>query len=157
MPLIEWKKEFETGIAGIDLEHQELVTMINSFESAIVNKASKNKLLDGLNDLYAAIYSHFTYEESVMERNGYDQYLEHREDHVKLLDEISDITEELEQTAVLNEQRLKEQLNGWFAVHFKTHDARLHKLEQLLNDNDADDKTINTFFKKAKVKLSRKT
>ena len=153
MALIEWQKEFETGIPGIDLEHQELITMINSYETAIENNSSKHKLIAGLNDLYAAIYSHFTYEESVMEKNGYDQYKTHAKDHVKLLDENSDITEELEQTSKLDQQRLKDQLNGWFAVHFKTHDARLHKLEQLLESGTADDKTSNTFFKK--LKLSR--
>lgn len=155
MALVEWQKEFETGVPGIDLEHQELITLINSFESGIKEKSNKNTLLDGLNDIYAAIYSHFTYEESVMERNGYDQYEVHRADHIKLLDEIGDISDEVERTAKFDEQRLKEQLNGWFAVHFRTHDARLHKLELLIESGKADDKAIRTFFKKAKGRFLR--
>jgi hemerythrin len=77
-----------------------------------------------------------------MEKNAYDEYEQHKNDHAKLLDDLRDITMELEQTSQLDEQKLKTQLNDWFMVHFKTFDSRLHKLEQLIASN----KKIKTSF-----------
>ena len=39
---------------------------------------------------------------------------------------------ELEETSQLDEAQLKNKLNDWFMIHFKTFDSRLHKLEQLI-------------------------
>ena len=153
MSLVEWRKEFETGIPGIDYDHQELVALINSFYGALINKTDKDKLIDSLNDIYGAIYAHFMLEENMMEKYGYDQYQEHHIDHVNLLDDIRDITDELETSEKFDEQQLKNKLNDWFSIHFKTHDARLHNLEELIASGKADNHSIRTFFKNAKDSL----
>jgi len=151
MALIEWNDKFLTGVSDIDVEHQELIILINSFYSALEDKADKKQLVKVLNDTYGEIYSHFVHEENLMEKYGYDQYQEHHEDHVNLLDDIRDITDEVESTDNFDEQKLKKKLNDWFCVHFGTHDARLHKLEKLINDSNADEGKISSFFSKFKI------
>jgi hemerythrin len=153
MALIKWRKEFETGIPGIDYEHQELVALINSFYAALINNTDKSKLIDSLNDIYGAIYAHFMLEENMMEKYGYDQYEQHRDDHVNLLDDIRDITDKLEASEDFSEDQLKTRLNDWFSIHFKTHDARLHQLEELIASGKADKGTVSSFFKNAKNTL----
>ena len=153
MSLIEWREEFETGISSIDYEHQELIALINSFYEVLINNADKGKLIGSLNDIYGAIYSHFMLEENMMEKYGYDQYQEHHTDHMNLLDDIRDITDELETSEKFDEQQLKNKLNDWFSIHFKTHDARLHNLEELIASGKADNHSIRTFFKNAKDSL----
>lgn len=153
MSLIKWRKEFETGISGIDYEHQELIALINSFYAGLINNPDKEKLIGTLNDIYGAIYSHFTLEENLMEKYGYDQYQEHHTDHVNLLDDIRDITDELESSENFDEQQLKTKLNDWFSIHFSTHDVRLHSLEKLIASGKGDNHFIKTFFKKGKDSL----
>jgi len=154
MALIEWRDEFETGISGVDHEHQELITLINSFYETLTNNADKDKLINSLNDIYGAVYSHFMLEENLMEKYGYDQYQEHHNDHVNLLDDIRDISDEIEKTQNFDEQQLKNKLNDWFSIHFKTHDARLHHLEELIASGKTDKSSISSFFKKVKDSLS---
>ena len=153
MSLIKWREEFETGISGVDHEHQELVALINSFYVALINNTNKDKLVNGLNDIYGAIYSHFMLEENMMEKYSYDQYQQHHDDHVNLLDDLRDITDELEASDKFDEEQLKTKLSDWFSIHFKTHDARLHKLEELIASGKADDHTIKSFLKNAKDSL----
>lgn len=138
MSLIEWHEEFSTGISGVDYEHEILITMINSFYAELTEHSDKDVLINILNDIYGAIYSHFVLEERLMEKHGYDQYREHRDDHARLLDDIRDIAIEFEKTAEYDEQKLKGKLNDWFSIHFKTHDSRLHKLEELIASQEGD-------------------
>jgi len=153
MSLIEWRQEFSTGIPGIDYEHEELIASINAFHESSGGQSEKDIMVNALNDIYGAIYAHFALEERLMEKHHYDQYQEHRADHARLLDEIRDITTVLEETSKYDEQQLKERLNDWFSVHFRTHDARLHKLEELIASQKKHDGGLLASLKESVVKL----
>ena len=156
MALVKWRDEFKTGISGIDHEHQELIASINSFYAALDNSLNKENLVGRLDDIYGAIYSHFVLEEKLMEKYNYDQYEQHHSNHVNLLDEIRDITDELETSQFFDEQQLKETLNNWFSVHFRTHDARLHQLQELIASGNTDTGTIKNFFKNIKDSIPKR-
>ena len=129
MTLIEWREEYSTGIAGVDHEHQELIALINSVYEILDNSSDKTSIINCLGDIYGSISSHFALEERWMEQNDYDNYKVHRDDHERLLDDIGEITDDVEASSELNAEQLRERLNDWFLNHFKTHDARLHKFE----------------------------
>jgi len=136
MELVEWSDKFATGIAGIDNEHEELIATINSFYSKQAEHPDKNELIYILNNIYGSIHSHFMLEERLMVKHGYDEYEQHRDDHARLLDDIRDMTIELDKTSDFDEQQLKIKLNDWFLVHFKTYDSRLHELERLIANHE---------------------
>ncbi len=150
MTLIEWNDSFLTGVSDIDIEHQELIALLNSFYSELTDKADTKQLVKVLNDIYGEIYTHFVHEENLMEKYGYDQYREHNADHVVLLDEIREITDAIESADNFDEKRLRQEVNDWFSLHFSTHDARLHKLEKMMKDSQADVGRIKSFFSKFK-------
>lgn len=130
MELIKWSDKFAIGITGVDNEHQELIAMINSFYVKHTNHSDKEELIDILNNIYGSIHAHFMLEEKLMKKSNYDEYEDHKNDHAHLLDDIRDITTELEQTSGFKEQELKTKLSDWFLIHFKSFDSRLHKLNQ---------------------------
>ena len=152
MELIKWSDKFATGIPGIDSEHQGLIETINSLYVKQQSDADKDELINILNNIYGSIHAHFMLEEKLMVKNSYDKYEEHRDDHARLLDDIRDITTELEQTSNLDEQQLKSKLNDWFLVHFKTHDSKLHKLEQLIASHKKEKGGILSSVKKLLTK-----
>ena len=156
MELIEWSDKFATGIAGIDSEHEELIATINSFYSKQTDQSDKDELIDILNNIYGSIHAHFMLEERLMVKHAYDEYEQHRNDHARLLDEIRDMTIELEKTAVFDEQQLKVRLNDWFLIHFKTYDSRLHKLEQLIANHEDFSNSFIAGLKKLKARFSDK-
>lgn len=128
MALIEWRKEFETGIPDVDHEHRELVDLINELHDKIGAHADPQTVEAFLGEVFARISAHFALEETVMRKHRYDEYEEHKAEHEKLLDEIRDIMDDHAAGHFADyEERLASRVRDWFVNHFKTKDARLHK------------------------------
>jgi hemerythrin len=127
MGLLHWEKRYSVGVEAVDHEHRELVDLINCLYEEARSKGSKVAVLGFFGDLFKSISAHFALEERVMRERGYDQLLQHKDDHERLLDEIRDIMEDYEVTDLLDEQLLSQRLDAWFSRHFETHDARLHR------------------------------
>ena len=58
MALIEWRKEFETGVADVDHEHRELVDLINALHGEIGKGAAKERIREFLGEVFARIAAH---------------------------------------------------------------------------------------------------
>jgi len=129
MSLIEWKKEFSVGVAEVDHERQELISLINELHDVIQANGGRDQVLESLGEIFAQISSHFALEEKMMRESRYPALAEHKEDHETLLDELRDIMDDVEDDGSYDESRLADDLERWFSVHFKTHDARLHRPE----------------------------
>ncbi len=125
--LIEWKKEFELGVPEIDTEHKELVDLINNTYAALQAQQGSSSIMEFLGEIFARISAHFALEESVMRKYKYDGYREHKAEHEQLLDDIRDIMDDYEDGIMPSEDELSRRLTNWFAEHFRTQDARLHK------------------------------
>ena len=129
MALIEWRPEFETGIAEVDHEHRELVDLINGLHAQIGANAGKEVISGFRGEVFAKISAHFALEETVMRKHRYDEYAAHKADHEKLLDDLRDIMDQHEVGAYLDyEAALTSAVRDWFVNHFKTMDARLHRM-----------------------------
>ncbi len=59
MSLIEWRKEFETGIADVDHEHRELVDLINHLHEHMTGGADPARVAEFLGEVFARIAAHF--------------------------------------------------------------------------------------------------
>ena len=128
MALIEWREEFNTGISEVDHEHKEIVDLINELHEAMGEDASQDEIGRFLGDVFSKISSHFALEETVMRKHNYDEYDDHKSDHEKLLDDLRDIMDDVEEGTGENyKTALAESVRDWFVNHFKTKDARLHK------------------------------
>lgn len=127
MSLIEWKHEFSVGVPVVDHEHQELIGLINDLHDAMSGENPTVTVLDFLGEIHAHVAAHFALEEKIMREQGYDQYEIHKRDHERLLDEISDIMDAYEENAFYDDEEFANTVENWFAGHFKTMDARLHK------------------------------
>jgi hemerythrin len=56
----------------------------------------------------------------------YDQLLQHKADHERLIDVLRDIMDAAPDAPDRSAEHLVEVLGDWFAGHFSSHDARLH-------------------------------
>ncbi len=129
MALIEWKEAFKVGVPSVDYEHRCLIDLLNELHAGLQGEADKEAVSRFLGEVHARISAHFALEEKIMRDHRYDLYEDHKADHERLLDEIRDIMEHYENDDYFNyEEVLASHLHGWFTAHFKTRDARLHKM-----------------------------
>lgn len=128
MSLIEWRDEFSVGVASVDLEHRELIDLINDLHAMIGDNASADDVVSMLGEIFAQISAHFALEEKYMRDTRYPLLDEHKGDHENLLDELRDMMELVDVDGNYNERVLSENLQRWFTEHFRTHDAKLHQL-----------------------------
>lgn len=127
MALLEWRKDFETGIDDVDHEHRELVDLLNRLHEELGSDAPDTKISAFLGEVFARISAHFALEESIMRKHSYDQYEDHKSDHEKLLDDIRDIMDDFDAGKYrAYDDALANAVRDWFVNHFKTRDARLH-------------------------------
>lgn len=126
MSPIEWNDNFSVGVASVDHEHRELIEMINGFQATIGQGGSIEGKLDYLGETLTHISAHFALEEKLMRDSGYDAYDEHKADHERLLDQLRDIMDAVEEDRAIDNDALGTALESWFSGHFQSHDARLH-------------------------------
>jgi hemerythrin-like metal-binding protein len=127
MALIEWKDHYSVGVPAVDHEHRELIDLINRVHDDLTARADETRIEASLGDILAAISAHFALEERFMLEHRYDQRAEHKAEHERLLDVLRDIMESYGEDPQANAERLAERLDEWFTIHFRTHDARLHR------------------------------
>lgn len=128
MSIIEWKDDYATGIASVDHEHKELIELINSLHGEMQGEASRDQVMEALGEIFAQISAHFALEEKIMQDNHYRAFAEHKLDHETLLDELLDIMDSVDDDGRFPTDELSVDLDRWFSDHFRTHDAKLHKL-----------------------------
>jgi len=127
MTLITWKDEFSVGVASVDLEHRELIGLINELHDMAGENASADEVMTMLGEIFAQISAHFALEEKWMRDSRYPRFAEHKNDHEMLLDELRDIMDRVEDDGAHDKAALSAELNAWFTNHFRTHDALLHR------------------------------
>ena len=129
MTLVEWKDEFKTGITALDYEHREMVNLLNRLYIDLAGDGSRENVVAFLGEVYARISAHFALEESIMRKAAYDDYAAHKAEHEALLDDIRDIMDDFSAGQFRDYRRaLADAVRDWFVNHFKTRDARLHKM-----------------------------
>ena len=96
MSLITWKDEFSVGVAAVDLEHRELIELINGLDAGMREYATQTTVVETLGEIYARISAHFALEEKIMRKAGYDGFTTHKQDHERLLDELLDVIDSVD-------------------------------------------------------------
>ncbi len=124
--LLTWKDDYALGIGEVDHEHRALIELINTLHAALGKGASGDEVQTFLAEIHAQIAAHFALEERVMRELRYAEYVAHKADHEALLDDIVDLMDACDGDGHLDDAALSARLDGWFSIHFRSFDARLH-------------------------------
>jgi hemerythrin len=127
MSLMEWRDEFHIGIAEVDHEHREMISLINELHDEALKGGSAERVAAALGEINVRVAAHFALEEKNMELLGYAGYAAHKTDHERLLDEIAGIMDDVYETGRYDATVLSARMSAWFGRHFRTLDADLHR------------------------------
>jgi hemerythrin len=88
MPQIQWTRELEIGIGVIDGQHRRIVDYINTLDAS-EGEADRAALARVLGDLIDYTYSHFAFEEALMEEAGYEYLHVHQKTHQAFVNRVN--------------------------------------------------------------------
>lgn len=126
MSYLEWKAEYSVGIDSMDVEHREMIELINTVYAELEGRRDAGAIEDFLGEVHSTISRHFALEERIMREAGYEEFVEHKNDHETLLDQILDMMDASFEDTEKGLALLEANLSNWFGIHFSTFDARLH-------------------------------
>lgn len=117
MARIEWKPEYETGVAVVDEQHRHLVEIINRFDEALQKGKGSRHANEILNDLTGYTQEHFATEERLMAEAGYPHLKLHQSQHRQLLQKVERFQFEFNAAGRRITAELREFLGYWLVNH----------------------------------------
>jgi hemerythrin len=125
MPLI-WDDKFATGVRQIDLQHLELIQLINELESAHAAGRQAEAIDEVLPRLGAYVLFHFGTEESLIPVQASAHAEKHRRQHAEFADRVAELRE-----GILDSDDLEALiifLRRWLVEHIMKTDRELSHL-----------------------------
>lgn len=118
MPNIVWSPKMYVGIKKIDEQHEHLTQLINDLYTAFVQGKDKEILQDSINSVHEYVNEHFTYEEGLMEENGFPLLDVHQDQHhdfvIKSVDYLMDYADGKEEELTSD---VLDYLTNWWVNH----------------------------------------
>ncbi len=113
------------GIDEIDDDHGKLINLFNILNHSVTEDADATYIEAVLEELINCTVWHFSHEERLMLKYGYDAYEEHKADHQDLIDSVRELQQKFLQTGKLEESEHLEFLERWLTEHILVADLRL--------------------------------
>lgn len=128
---ITWSSHLETGIRQIDLQHEELVTMINAAEAAHAEGNETLALQEILPRLAAYVLFHFATEESLLNNGvGLQHAIAHRSAHMEFRTRLAAMEAEAANGTPGALGQLLAYLQVWLLNHIAVTDKELARAIQ---------------------------
>jgi hemerythrin len=121
MAYIAWSDEFSTGINVIDSQHKRIIHYINQLNDA-QNLNDPELISEILLNLIDYTFSHFAFEETLMDEAGYIGASIHKQTHDGFSEKIKDFQKK-HQAGIDVSGDLLELLNVWLINHIAEDDS----------------------------------
>ena len=124
---MQWKKEYEVGVAVIDEQHKKLVELAGSLYDAVTGDAEAYKrdlakILKGLGDY--TVY-HFSTEEALMKKYSYPGAETHKLAHRNFVGELNNQVKKLARNSIDDGIQFYEFVGLWLITHIAKSDKLL--------------------------------
>lgn len=131
MAVLAWDDSMRVGVAEIDEQHQELVRLIRSLNSAMADGSSHRVMGETLSRLVEYTRIHFAAEERLLERFGYQEIAIHKTQHQEFVARVEDFLRGFEEERLFLSLEVMDFLSDWLKGHILGTDQRyasfLHK------------------------------
>lgn len=124
MPLMQWDKTLDIGVAAMNDEHHGLLDIMNElYDAHAAGKqgAAINALVAKLG---AACTEHFAHEEAYMQRVGYPGFDSHKLLHTKLLTRYGELAAQMRAGGGKTNDEFFQFLKFWLNSHIKGVDTK---------------------------------
>jgi len=122
---IEWKEEYEIGVAHIDFQHRKLVNLLERLRQSLGQGLDNPVVGTTLKSIVDYTQSHFADEEKLMRQIGFVGIEEHTLLHRQLLSEVASILQKLKKGGEFTPEDLLQFLVRWVTDHVIKEDTKI--------------------------------
>ncbi len=115
---------YSVKIGVIDMQHKNLVRIINELHQALVEGHGKDQLGKALASLIKYTQVHFHTEEVFMESHRYPDYINHKTEHERLTETVLEFQRKFERSEVGLTIEVMGFLKDWLSRHIMGSDKR---------------------------------
>ena len=115
--LFPWSDTYSVNIGVIDMQHKNLVKIINDLHQAMVEGNGREQLGKILTSLISYTRAHFKTEEVFMESHRYPGYAMHKSEHDQLTKSVLDLQSKFQRNGVGLTVETMDFLKGWLSRH----------------------------------------
>lgn len=117
MAMMEWQDKFSVGVTAMDLQHKQLVAMVNQVYEAMRTGKGELAAKTLLPSLAQYTRSHFNAEEKLMHEVDYPQIAAHQAEHFKLAQQVSELLEKVKAGKMVATVSIATFLKDWLTSH----------------------------------------
>lgn len=122
--LFPWNDTFSVQIGIIDMQHKNLVSIVNELHQAMAAGQGKQELGRILSSLIKYTQVHFKTEESFMESHRYPKYIVHKSEHEELTKTVLDFQSKFQEDEVGLTVEVMDFLKTWLSQHILGSDKK---------------------------------
>ncbi|MGD0578888.1 MAG: bacteriohemerythrin [Bryobacteraceae bacterium] len=117
MAFLVWEPSFSVGVWEIDRQHRSLIGLINQLHEAAWSADPDKKLRAVFAATVDYLRNHFVFEESYLERLGYEDLGVHKASHKELLDQLGHMRRLFDAGPLTVSPELVKFLKEWVTAH----------------------------------------
>ena len=125
MKNLVFDRVLRVGIDEIDEDHSRLVDLFNLLNHSVTEGDSPEYLAALLEELINCTAWHFSHEERLMLKHGYEGYAEHKLEHQDLINSVRQLQTNILAKGKLDASADLEFLEQWLTGHILSDDMRL--------------------------------
>lgn len=125
---IKWKKDLETGIQQMDLQHMKLISLMNKMCKLKSQNKARNIIEFNLWNLVDCFRHHFSMEELFMMANSFPSYDSHKAKHQIFFEQINFFKFEYFDGNSEALDNIITYLNVWMPLHIMSEDKKYGNL-----------------------------
>jgi hemerythrin-like metal-binding protein len=125
MAYFEWADDFVIDHGLIDVDHLQLVALVNELHSSTTQGTGCEVVGDIIQRLIDYTRQHFSREEQIMASIKFPKLGAHREEHQHLIRQIETLQKKYESGSLIVASQLSVLLRDWLSVHIRRSDKEL--------------------------------
>ena len=120
-----WDHVLSVGVDEVDDDHRKLVDLFNMLNHSLTEGDAPEYLAAVLEELINCTAWHFSHEERLMLKYGYEGIAEHKEEHQELIKSAKELQQKILQAGNLVANEDIEFLERWLTEHILTTDMKM--------------------------------
>jgi hemerythrin len=124
MAIIQWSQDLSVNVSEIDVQHQQLVKMINNLDDAMRQGKGKEVLGKIISGLVSYTVSHFGKEEKYFDQFGYPEASAHKAAHASFISKVTEFKKDFETGKLGISIQVMQFLSDWLKEHIKVVDKK---------------------------------